>query len=131
MKRKRKNKIQTKTKYHEINTINNDSNRWESIELTIDSGAGNNVAPNSVFPWIPLQANEKSRLGRYYITANGKKVYVLGEKVVPMKMKDGKMKKIRFQIADVTKILVAVSKIAEADNKITMHKDGRRGDHGE
>ena len=39
-------------------------------------------------------------------------------------MADGKMKEIRFQIADVTKILVAVSKIAEADNSVNMHRDG-------
>ena len=54
--------------------------KWEPVELTIDSGAGNNVAPKSAFPWLPIEPNENSKSGRYYVTANGKKVYVLGEK---------------------------------------------------
>ena len=55
----------------ELNSI---AGTWEPVSITIDSGAGNNVAPKTAFPWVPLQDNEDSRNGRFYTTANGKRV---------------------------------------------------------
>jgi hypothetical protein len=97
---------------------------WEEITVTADSGAGNNVAPRKSFPWIPLQPNDDSRAGRYYIAANGKKVYVLGEKIVTLRMPNGKLKRMRFHIADVTRILASVGKITDAGNEVRMRKSG-------
>ena len=104
--------------------INNLSGVWEPITLTIDSGAGNNVAPKNAFPWIKLQENDDSRSGRFYTTANGKRVYVLGEKVVTIKTTEGVIKKMKFQIADVTRILASVGKITGAGNDVIMQKNG-------
>ena len=104
--------------------INSLVGNWESLVLTMDSGAGNNVAPRDAFPWAKLEPNDDSRAGKYYLAANGKKVYVLGEKVITMKMEDGVVKRIRFQIADVTRILVSVGKVTKAGNQVVMEKKG-------
>jgi hypothetical protein len=96
---------------------------WEPITITVDSGAGNNVAPKNAFPWAKLEENEDSRRGRYYTTANGKRVYVLGQKTITVRTANGKMKRMTFQIADVTRILASVTKIAKAGNRVTMSKD--------
>ncbi len=61
-----------------INTLGED--RWEKFEGIMDSGAVDNVAPETAFPWIPLTVHEDARVGKYYVTASGKKVYVLGVK---------------------------------------------------
>ena len=106
------------------NEINNITGTWEPISVTIDSGAGNNVAPKNSFPWMPMQENEDSRRGRYYTTANGKKVYVLGEKTITIRSKEGIIKKMKFQICDVTRILGSVGKITKANNSVNLNKDG-------
>ena len=98
--------------------------QWEPIILTMDSGAGNNVAPRNAFPWIALEPNDDSRAGKYYLAANGKRVYVLGEKVVTLRMPDGRIKKMRFQIADVTRVLVSIGKVTQAGNDVTMSAKG-------
>ena len=71
-----------------------------------------------------MQQNEDSKNGRYYTTANGKPVYVLGEKIVLIKSKEGVTKKMKFQICDVTRVLGSVSKIAKANNEVNMDKAG-------
>ena len=114
-----------KKKEQEIQSeINSFTAHWEAITVTVDSGAANNVAPKNAFPWVKLEENDDSRNGRYYTTANGKRVYVLGEKTVTIRSKEGVIKKIKFQICDVTRILASVSKIAKADNTVTMKKNG-------
>ena len=113
-----------KSKEGESAEVNNLIGTWEPIVVTVDSGAGANVAPKDAFPWIELQENDDSRSGRYYTTANGKRVYVLGEKTIIITSKEGVVKKMKFQIADVTRILASVRKITKAGNKVTMHKTG-------
>ena len=99
---------------------------WEAITVTADSGAGNNVAPKDAFPWIKLEENDDSRNGRYYTTANGKRVYVLGQKTIVIKTKEGIMKTMVFQICDVTRILASVGKIMKAGNDVLMSKKGSK-----
>ena len=134
---RRKTHREEQERYHEVlrrakegfkessnGEVNNIIGTWEPISVTIDSGAGNNVAPKNSFPWIPMQENEDSRRGRYYTTANGKKVYVLGEKVVTIRSKEGIIKKMKFQICDVTRILGSVGKITKANNCVNLNKAG-------
>ena len=120
--------VKTENRFNELKEketeINNLTGAWEPITLTIDSGAGNNVAPKNAFPWIKLQENDDSRSGRFYTTANGKRVYVMGEKVVTIKTMEGVIKKMKFQIADVTRILASVGKITGAGNEVLMQKNG-------
>ena len=51
-------------------------------------------------------------------------MYVLGEKVITVMLEGGIAKKMRFQIADVTRILVSVGKVTKAGNQVIMEKDG-------
>ena len=99
---------------------------WEPIVITVDSGAGNNVAPRNAFPWARLEPNDDSRAGRYYTTANGTKVYVLGEKTIVIRTIEGILKKMKFHIADVSRILASVGKIMEAGNDSIMSLKGSR-----
>ena len=99
---------------------------WEPITVTADSGAGNNVAPKNAFPWIKLEENDDSRNGRYYTTANGKRVYVLGQKTIVIKTREGIMKTMVFQICDVTRIPASVGKIMQAGNDVIMSKNGSK-----
>ena len=133
----RKNTVNTKNKFEELGEkeitgekvkesadINSITGTWEPITITIDSGAGNNVAPKLAFPSVEMQQNEDSRNGRYYTTANGKPAYVLGEKVVLIRSKEGALKKMKFQMCDVTRVLGSVSKITKANNEVNLDKTG-------
>ena len=56
--------------------------------------------------------------------ASGRRVYVLGEKVITVKSASGLIKKMKFLIADVTRILASIGKITKAGNEVKMKKDG-------
>ena len=49
---------------------------------------------------------------------------MLGEKTIAIKSKEGVTKKIKFQMADVTRVLASVGKIASAGNQVIMSKQG-------
>ena len=100
-----------------------DNRDWpdmEEVSITIDSGASNSVAPIGEFPGVPLQPSNGSRLGKMFVTADGTRIPNLGEKTVKLKMADGGIRSIKFQIADVNKILLSVDRLTRAGHKVVF-----------
>ena len=95
---------------------------WERLILTVDSGASDTVVPPSVCSLAPLHMTNK--VGIEYEVANGAVIENLGERGVQMKdQKSGKLLKIAFQVVDVHKPLLSVSKIIERGHKVLFSKE--------
>ena len=87
---------------------------WTEIEITIDSGACESVMPAWMCAHIPVFPGQQSISGVTYEVANGEIIPNLGERHISM-MTTGSntMKQVTFQIADVHKVLMSVSKCAD------------------
>ena len=44
---------------------------WVKIEVVMDSGAAESVAPADTAPWLPILESPGSRAGRKYMSASG------------------------------------------------------------
>ena len=82
------------------------------MRITVDSGAADNVTPVDSFPEVPLRSNHYSKSGKYFLTANRQKVYIKGEKTVLVRTKENQLRKMTFQVADVSKTLLSCKKAA-------------------
>ena len=91
--------------------------------LSLDSAAAANVLPKWMFPEIPLEPSPCPRRGQYWLSANGKKIYNLGQKLIKFRTAEGHRMEVMFQIADVTKPLLSAQKVTEAGNEIRIDKD--------
>ena len=88
--------------------------KWVRIQAGVDSCAADNVLPSLMFPGIKTVETRASRNGKEYSAANGGAIKNEGEKVVSFTTHCGKRRKIKFQVAKVTKVLLSASKIAKA-----------------
>ena len=97
---------------------------WTRVRrgLTIDSGAADHVIPPN---WIPGQAIEPSpgsKRGVKYVAADGAKLPNLGQMVVAFENGVGTAGKILFQVANITKPLVSVSKLIDDGHQVVFDK---------
>ena len=53
---------------------------WVPIEVVMDSGAAESVAPSSIAPWLKLRESDGSREGREYLSASGETLKIGREK---------------------------------------------------
>ena len=91
-----------------------DQNGWVKIKGVMDSGASESVAPPEMCPHYPIQPSPGSLSGQNYISASDDLIPNLGEQllaVVTPNMTEGELK---YQMADVTRPLNAVSEICDA-----------------
>ena len=96
--------------------------QWERVILTVDSGASDTVLPPSIASNVPL--THTSRVGCEYEVANGGVVVNLGERKAEMKLKEhdvGSML-MSFQVVDVHKPLLAVSRLVESGHEVRFSK---------
>ncbi len=93
---------------------------WIKISPTVDSGADEHVIPVGSFEGVKLQESEGSKAGRRYVTANGQNVPNTGEKVVPMMTNEGLPLRVAWQVTDVVKPLLSVSKLEERGHIVIM-----------
>ena len=95
---------------------------WERIVLTVDSGASDTVVPPHVAKNLPLLPSAK--VGIEYEVANGGVVANLGERRGEIKTRDGgPCFLMSFQVVEVHKPLLAVSKLVECGHKVVFDKD--------
>ena len=57
-----------------------DGTIWWRLPTVIDSGAAENVMPASMLTNVPTVPSEGSRMGKYWLAANGNKIFIEGEK---------------------------------------------------
>ena len=94
------------------------------LELTVDSGAGENVMNEKMAPRTPLRYSDEQDAGVLYTTANGETMPNRGKKVLHVVTKEGHTRAMNMQITDVNKALMSVARICDAGNTVIFKKDG-------
>ena len=94
------------------------------MEITVDSGASENVMPNHLAPGTPVEHSEEQDKGTLYVAANGDLRPNRGKKNVPITTKEGQQRKINMQITDVNRALLSVAKVCDAGHTVTFTSKG-------
>ena len=98
---------------------------WRELEVTVDSGACDTVLPTDECKEIRLHESDQSRKGLEYEVANGETIPNLGERrCVMMTENSSTPKRIAFQVADVHKALLSVTRAADMGYQCVLGKDG-------
>ena len=92
------------------------------IEAVVDSGAEDSVTPPGVFVG-EVTTSAMSRAGRKYRAANGSPIPNLGQTVAYFRDAGGRACGIPFQVAQVDRPLVSVSRLAAAGCKVSFQED--------
>ena len=74
-------------------------------------------------PQFQVHGSLASRAGVYYTSANGGKIMNLGEQHVPLCLSNGVKSIATFQVADVSRPSMSVSKICDADLAAKFDKE--------
>ena len=97
---------------------------WVRVRAVIDSGAGASVGPKCLAGTGKLRPSSGSKAGQKFTSASGEPLKNEGEVVLPSFTEDGLSLKATFQIADITRPLLSVSKICEKGNLISFGANG-------
>ena len=98
---------------------------WRELEVTVDSGACDTVLPTDQCQEIKLQESEQSKQGLEYEVANGDTIPNLGERrYIMMTENSSNPKRIAFQVADVHKALLSVTRAADMGYQCVLGKNG-------
>ena len=92
------------------------------VEAVVDSGAEDSVTPPGVF-MSKVAPSVMSREGRRYRAANGSPIPNLGQTIVHFQDGDGQTCGLPFQVAEVDRPLISVSRLAAAGCKVTFLED--------
>jgi hypothetical protein len=91
----------------------------ECVEALLDSGAGECVCGPQHFPGVDTRADaNRAGAGVEYICADGGRIPNLGEKAVGGLSDEGQKLAIVFQVANVDRPLIAVSKLTAAGHDV-------------
>ena len=63
-----------------VKGIEETEEEWEEVEITVDSGAFNNVCGKGLMPQVETKETDASRRKEYFYTASKEKVHNLGKK---------------------------------------------------
>ena len=94
------------------------------IQATVDSGAALNVMPESWFQDYPLRITKEN--GKKYRAANGQLIKDEGLRSLNAVVRSGNrnvMRKVNCRVTQVNKMLLAVSKIVDAGNKVQFSEE--------
>ena len=90
----------------------------------LDSGAADSVCPKDMAPHFQVVDSEASKAGVYYTSADGGKISNLGQTTVPIALENGVRTSATFQVADVSRPLMSVSKVCDMGNRVLFGKGG-------
>ena len=107
-----------------LSTIN-PAEEWIELEVTVDSGACDTVMPQELCRGIPIVDSAGPRAGLEYKVANGDGLPNLGERrCLLMTLGSSTAKRIVFQVADVHKPLLSISRCADMGFTCVLGKLG-------
>ena len=105
---------------------------FEMIEALMDSGAGECVCGPQHFSGIEMTVDpNRAGAGTEYICADGGRIRNQGEKLVPGLSDEGSRMKINFQVTNVEKPLIAVSKLTAAGHDVWFGQQHGTITHGD
>ena len=107
-----------------VGDIMNLQGEWERIDITVDSGAVDTVAPKEVARRFPLISTEASAAGLCYRAANNTRIPIHGKKEVKGVTEQGMDLTMDMRIAEVKKPLGSVRRFCEANNKVVFDEEG-------
>ena len=94
------------------------------IEITVDSGAAENVMPEHLAPGTKTEYSEEQAAGVVYTAANGDTMPNRGKKGLHVITKEGQARKVNMQITDVSRALMSVAKVCDAGHTVQFTKKG-------
>jgi hypothetical protein len=100
-----------------------ESDKFELIEITIDSGAAESVIPPDIMNQFPTNETESSIAGEQFVAANGSIIENEGERRVDVFTLDGTKRNMVFQVTGVNKTLASVSRICEKGHVVIFDGD--------
>ena len=109
---------------HLLSAWRQETDGWHMIEVVLDSGAADSVCPKDMCPHFAVEDSAASKAGVYYTGANGGKLFNLGQTHVPICLENGARTLATFQIADVSRPLMSVSKVCEMGNRVIFGANG-------
>ena len=110
-----------------LNACTREAEYWGDyvkVEVALDSGAAECVCSPGHFPEATTTEGRALRAGVQYVCADGGKIPNLGEKNVHGLLTSGSTLDIIFQVTQVDRPLVAVSKLAKAGHRIVFEGAG-------
>ena len=106
----------------ELNEFGKNTYGWRPLELTVDSGAADTVAPEDELEGFEVDLSEASSEG--FVVADGTKIPNLGKKSALLSAKNWSVpRNIAFQVAPVHKTLLSVSKLTENNHRVVFEPD--------
>ena len=106
-----------------VNSVKVD-NRWEIIDMAVDSGASETVIGEEMLQSVQTKEGDASRRGVQYEVANGVRIPNLGEKRFKGHTVEGMARNLTAQVCEVNKALLSVKRVVQAGNKVVFDADG-------
>ncbi len=97
--------------------------RSKKILVIVDSGACDHVMPRRMFERIPVTKGIAAENEIMYVTADGGRIPNLGEQKLTMRV-EGRKIVTTFQVADVNKPILSVTKLTEDGNEVKFTRRG-------
>jgi hypothetical protein len=97
--------------------------RTKNILIIVDSGACDHVMPRRMFERIPATKGIAAENEIMYVTADGGRIPSLGEQKLSMRV-EGRKIVTTFQVADVNKPILSVTKFTEDGNEVKFSRRG-------
>ena len=104
-----------------ILSLAKESNTLQKIVITMDSGATDSVAPASSATNVPMVESVGSKAGATYEVANGEIIHNFGQKDCVLAAEGSSPQLLSFQVCDVHKPLLSVSKLNAAGKAVLFH----------
>ena len=105
-------------------SMTKESDAWQQLIITVDSGASESVAPGSAATNVPVEESLGSRSGVTYEVANGEIIDNQGQKNCVIKARGGSTEQLlAFQVCEVHKPLLSVSKLLSVGKAVVFHPD--------
>ena len=98
-----------------------DSEGWMKVKGVMDSGASESVAPPNMCPHYPIVPSPGSLVGQKYMSASEDLIDNLGEQNLDIVTEWGKEGQAKYQIAEVSRPLNAVSEICDGGGEQGQH----------
>ena len=108
----------------EVCAVETRDEEWETVEVSVDSGAVVTVGPKEKCTGYPLEETEASRRGQPFYGANGSKIKNYGMRRVKGVTEEGHGATLPMQAADVLRILASVRQMIHAGNRVVFDTDG-------
>ena len=102
-----------------------EQNTWQPLPrpMVVDSGAGATVMPKDWCMAHAIKDSPGSLAEDFYFTADGTKVYNEGQRELYICTPQGKLRKMKFQVAKVKKALGSVSEMVDSGNRVVFDTD--------